>query len=170
MSDRPNILYVAEATATGGREGHSRTSDGRVDVDLDVPTEMGGTGGPGTNPEQLFATGYAACFQSALLRFAAGRKLDLSNSRITARVGIGLLDTGGMGLAAAIDLEAPVREVLMLELPLAPLCAPDCLGICPTCGVDRNERSCECPPPAADPRWAALDALRGEEALRGDEG
>lgn len=107
MSNRPNILYVAEATATGGREGHSRTSDGRVDVDLDVPTEMGGTGGPGTNPEQLFAAGYAACFQSALLRFAAGRKLDLSNSRVTARVGIGLLDTGGMGLAAAIDLEAP---------------------------------------------------------------
>jgi len=89
MSNRPNILYVAEATATGGREGHSRTSDGRVDVDLDVPTEMGGTGGPGTNPEQLFAAGYAACFQSALLRFAAGRKLDLSNSRVTARVGSG---------------------------------------------------------------------------------
>ena len=107
MNDRPNILYVAEATATGGREGHSRTSDGRVDVDLDVPTEMGGTGGPGTNPEQLFATGYAACFQSALLRFAAGRRLDLSTSRVTARVGIGLLDSGGMGLAAAIDLEAP---------------------------------------------------------------
>ena len=107
MSNRPNILYLAEATATGGREGHSRTSDGRVDVDLDVPTEMGGTGGPGTNPEQLFAAGYAACFQSALLRFAAGRKLDLSNSQVTARVGIGLLDTGGMGLAAAIDLEAP---------------------------------------------------------------
>jgi DUF177 domain-containing protein len=59
-----------------------------------------------------------------------------------------------------IDLELPVREVLMLELPLAPLCAPDCLGICPTCGVDRNERSCECPPPDRDIRWAALDALR----------
>src|SRR6266850_7297022 len=101
------ILYTAEATAEGGREGHARTSDGRLDVDLDVPSEMGGAGGPGTNPEQLFATGYAACFQSALLRFASGRKLDLSNSRITARVGIGLLDTGGMGLAAAIDLEAP---------------------------------------------------------------
>lgn len=68
-----------------------------------------------------------------------------------------------------IDLEAPVREALMLELPLAPLCGPDCLGICPTCGVDRNERSCECPPPEADPRWAALDALRGEGTLRGEE-
>jgi osmotically inducible protein OsmC len=68
---------------------------------------MGGTGGPGTNPEQLFAVGYAACFQSALLRIATGRKLDLSGSRITARVGIGLLRSGGLGLTAALDLEAP---------------------------------------------------------------
>ena len=68
---------------------------------------MGGTGGPGTNPEQLFAAGYAACFQSALLRIASGRKLDLSGSRITARVGIGPLSSGGLGLAAALDLDAP---------------------------------------------------------------
>jgi osmotically inducible protein OsmC len=107
MSNEPEILYTTEATATGGREGHARTSDGRVDVDLDVPTEMGGTGGPRTNPEQLFAAGYAACFQSALLRIASGRKLDLSGSRITAHVGIGLLNTGGFGLAAALDLDAP---------------------------------------------------------------
>jgi lipoyl-dependent peroxiredoxin len=107
MSQEPEILYTAEATVTGGREGHGRTSDGRLDVDLDVPSEMGGTGGPGTNPEQLFAVGYAACFQSALLRIATGRKLDVSGSRITARVGIGLLKSGGFGLAAALDLEAP---------------------------------------------------------------
>jgi osmotically inducible protein OsmC len=107
MSNQPEILYTAEATATGGREGHARTSDGRLDVDLDVPTEMSGTGGPGTNPEQLLAAGYAACFQSALLRFASGRKLDLSDSRITARVGIGPLASGGFGLSAALDLDAP---------------------------------------------------------------
>ena len=108
MIEQPQILYTAEATATGGREGHARTSDGRLDVDLDVPSEMGGSGGPGTNPEQLFAAGYAACFQSALLRFASGRKLDLSESRITARVGIGLLkSTGGFGLSAWLDLDAP---------------------------------------------------------------
>jgi Ohr subfamily peroxiredoxin len=107
MIEHPKILYTAEATATGGREGHSRTSDGRVDVDLDVPVEMGGTGGPGTNPEQLFATGYAACFQSAILRYATTRKLDLSDSRVTARVGIGTLKSGGIGLAAALDLDAP---------------------------------------------------------------
>jgi osmotically inducible protein OsmC len=107
MSNELEILYTAEATVTGGREGHGRTSDGRVNVDLDVPKEMGGGGGPGTNPEQLFAVGYAACFQSALLRLAGGRKLDLSGSRVTARVGIGLVRTGGLGLRAWLDLEAP---------------------------------------------------------------
>jgi lipoyl-dependent peroxiredoxin len=107
MSNELEILYTAEAVAEGGREGNARTSDGRLDVDLDVPTEMGGPGGPGTNPEQLFAAGYAACFQSALLRIASGRDLDLSGSRITARVGIGPLRTGGFGLAAALDLDAP---------------------------------------------------------------
>jgi Ohr subfamily peroxiredoxin len=107
VSDQPKILYTAEATATGGREGHVHTSDARLDIDLDVPSEMSGTGGPGTNPEQLFAAGYAACFQSALLRFASGRKLDLSGSRITARVGIGPVSSGGFGLAVALDLDAP---------------------------------------------------------------
>jgi Ohr subfamily peroxiredoxin len=107
MIEKPNVLYTAEATATGGREDHARTSDGRVDVDLDVPQEMGGTGGPGTNPEQLFATGWAACFQSALLRLAADRKLDLNGSRLTARVGIGPVPRGGFGLVAALDLDAP---------------------------------------------------------------
>jgi Ohr subfamily peroxiredoxin len=108
MTEQVEVLYTAEATAMGGREGHSRTSDGKVDVDLDVPTELGGTGGPGTNPEQLFAAGYAACFQSALLRYAAGRKLDLRGSHVTARVGIGTLRSGGLGLAAGLELNAPL--------------------------------------------------------------
>jgi lipoyl-dependent peroxiredoxin len=113
MLESPEILYTAEATATGGREGHAATSDGRIEVELDVPKEMGGSGGPGTNPEQLFAVGYAACFQSALLRFALGRGLDLSDSRVTSRIGIGLLKSGGLGLAVTLDLEAPglSREV-----------------------------------------------------------
>jgi osmotically inducible protein OsmC len=107
MNVPTKILYTAEATVEGGREGHARSSDGRLDVHLDVPTEMGGPpGGPGTNPEQLFAVGYAACFQSALLRVAAGRKLDLSGSRITARVSIGPVHDGGFGIAVALDLEA----------------------------------------------------------------
>jgi lipoyl-dependent peroxiredoxin len=101
------ILYTAEATTEGGRQGHARTSDGRLSVDLDVPTEMGGTGGPGTNPEQLFAAGYSACFQSSLMRLAGGRKLDLGDSRVTARVDIGPARSGGFGLAVTLDLDAP---------------------------------------------------------------
>ena len=113
MFEQPTVLYTTQATATGGREGHARTSDGRLDVDLDVPREMGGPGGPGTNPEQLFAIGWAACFQSSLLRVAIGAKLDLNGSRVTARVGIGPVPRGGFGLVAALDLDAPQlnREV-----------------------------------------------------------
>lgn len=107
MSTQPQVIYTAQATVTGGREGHARTSDGRLDVDLDVPSEMSGSGGPGTNPEQLFAAGYGACFQSALLRIASQRRLDASGWRITAHVAIGPLKSGGFGLAAGLDLLAP---------------------------------------------------------------
>ena len=102
-----NILYTAEAVVEGGRAGHGRTSDGRLTVELSVPKEMGGEGGPGTNPEQLFAVGYAACFQSTLLSVARGRKLDASDSTITARVGIGPAGHGAFGLTVALDLHAP---------------------------------------------------------------
>jgi lipoyl-dependent peroxiredoxin len=104
------VLYTAEATAAGGRDGHVRSSDGRLELDLAVPTEMGGSGRAGTNPEQLFAAGYAACFQSALYSVARGRrepKPDLSDSQLTARVGIGPTGHGGFGLAVTLDLHAP---------------------------------------------------------------
>jgi Ohr subfamily peroxiredoxin len=101
------ILYTAEAVVEGGREGHGRSVDGRLDVDLSVPEAMGGDGGPGTNPEELFAVGYAACFQSALLSVANGRKLDASESQITSRVGLGPTGHGGFGLTVALDLHAP---------------------------------------------------------------
>lgn len=107
MPNRPEVLYTAEATVTGGRAGEGRTSDGRVEVDFDIPQEMGGPGGPGTNPEQLFALGFAACFQSSIARFATMRRLDVTGTRLTARVGIGPLPTGGLGLAVALDLDAP---------------------------------------------------------------
>jgi Ohr subfamily peroxiredoxin len=100
-------LYTAEAVVEGGRAGHGRTSDGRLDVDLSIPEGLGGQGGTGTNPEQLFAVGYAACFQSALLNVANGRKLDASDSRIASRVALGPTGHGGMGLAVALDLHAP---------------------------------------------------------------
>jgi Ohr subfamily peroxiredoxin len=101
------VLYTAEAVTEGGRAGHSRTSDGRLEVQLSVPEDMDGPGGPGTNPEQLFAVGYGACFQSALLSVAQGRKLDAGDSQITARVGIGPTGHGGFGLQVSLDLHAP---------------------------------------------------------------
>jgi Ohr subfamily peroxiredoxin len=101
------VLYTAEAEVQGGRQGHGVTSDGRLEVDLSVPEEMGGDGGSGTNPEQLFAVGYAACFQSALLGVARGHGLEASSSRITSRVSIGPTGHGGFGLAVSLDLHAP---------------------------------------------------------------
>jgi Ohr subfamily peroxiredoxin len=101
------ILYTAEAILEGGRAGHGRTSDGRLDLQLSVPEEMGGQGGPGTNPEQLFAVGFGACFQSSLLAVANGRKLDAGDATITARVGIGPTGHGGFGLQVGLDLHAP---------------------------------------------------------------
>ena len=101
------VLYTAEAVVEGGRAGHGRTSDGRLEVDLSVPAAMSGDDGPGTNPEQLFAVGFAACFQSALLGVARGRKLDATESRMTSRVGIGPLDSGGFDLQVSLDLHAP---------------------------------------------------------------
>ena len=92
------VLYTAEATAVGGRAGHSRTSDGKVDVDLAIPTEMGGPGGPGTNPEQLFAAGYA----------------------VTARLGIGPIGDGRFGLTVQLLVHAPsISDRAVLEALVA---------------------------------------------------
>ena len=101
------VLYTAEAVVEGGREGHGRTLDGRLAVELSVPAAMSGDDGPGTNPEQLFAVGYAACFQSALLGVARGRNLDATGSQITSRVGVGPLESRGFGLQVSLDLAAP---------------------------------------------------------------
>jgi Ohr subfamily peroxiredoxin len=102
-----NILYTTEAVVDGGRAGYGRTLDGRLAVELSVPQEIGGEGGPGTSPEQLFAVGYAACFHSGLLSVARGRKLDASDSTVTAQVGIGPTDRGGFDVVVALDLRAP---------------------------------------------------------------
>ncbi len=97
-------LYTAEATAWGGREGRVASSDGRVDLTLSLPKGLGGDDGPGTNPEQLFATGYAACFHSALKAVARREKVDVSASAVTVRIEIGP-DDDGFALAAAIEVE-----------------------------------------------------------------
>jgi osmotically inducible protein OsmC len=100
-------LYTAEATAWGGREGRSASSDGNLDVQLVVPKELGGPGGKGTNPEQLFAAGYAGCFHSALKLVAQAQHVDVSESAVTVAVGIGPDDRGGFGLTVAIEAELP---------------------------------------------------------------
>ncbi|WP_430782351.1 organic hydroperoxide resistance protein [Actinoplanes sp. G11-F43] len=103
-----DALYTASATATGeGRQGHVRSSDGVLDFDLAIPKEMGGPGGALTNPEQLFAAGYAACFHSALKRVASTQKITLTDTAITVDVGIGPLPTGGFGLSVTIEAELP---------------------------------------------------------------
>jgi lipoyl-dependent peroxiredoxin len=100
------VLYTASATASGeGRNGHVRSSDGVLDLDLAVPKEMGGPGGALTNPEQLFAAGYAACFHNALRRVAAREHLSLVDTAVTVDVGIGPYDEGGLGLGVTIEAE-----------------------------------------------------------------
>jgi osmotically inducible protein OsmC len=103
-------LYTAVATATeGGRDGHTRTDDGKVDFALSSPKEMGGDGGPGTNPEQLFAAGYAACFANAMRSSARreGSLEDVEGATVTARVSIGALGKGRFGLAVKLDVGVP---------------------------------------------------------------
>ncbi|MGA9869629.1 MAG: organic hydroperoxide resistance protein [Rhodococcus sp. (in: high G+C Gram-positive bacteria)] len=100
-------IYTAEALATGeGRNGHARTSDGRLDLDLAIPEAMGGSG-DGTNPEQLFAAGYAACFHSALQMVARADKADVTDSAVGARVGIGPNDAGGFQLEVTLEVTLP---------------------------------------------------------------
>ena len=100
-------IYTAVALATGdGRNGHAESEDGILDLDLRVPKEMGGPGGA-TNPEQLFAAGYAACFHSALKLVAGQDELDVSGTEVSASVGIGSLDGGGFGLEVELDVTVP---------------------------------------------------------------
>ena len=99
------ILYTAVATSTGdGRNGHVRSSDGLIDTDVRTPKEMGGEGGA-TNPEQLFAAGYAACFHSALKATSKQHGVDVVDSAVTGEVGIGPKEGGGFELAVTLHVE-----------------------------------------------------------------
>ncbi|MFL6551316.1 MAG: organic hydroperoxide resistance protein [Povalibacter sp.] len=106
------VLYTAQATATGGRDGRAVSSDGVLNIQLSTPREMGGGGGQGTNPEQLFAAGYSACFLGAL-KFVAGKeKVALpAETSITGRVGIGAIPTGfGIQVELRISIPGVPRE------------------------------------------------------------
>jgi lipoyl-dependent peroxiredoxin len=109
-----NVLYTTRATATGGRDGSARSEDGRFEAKLSTPKELGGAGGDGTNPEQLFAAGYSACFLGALKFVAGQQKVALpDDTRVTGQVGIGKIPTG-FGIEVALTIHAPglAREQL----------------------------------------------------------
>ena len=100
-------IYTTTAHATGeGRNGHATSDDGVIDLELRMPKEMGGVGGA-TNPEQLFAAGYAACFHSALKLVAGQADTDVSGTAVSATVGIGMLAAGGFGLSVDLDVSVP---------------------------------------------------------------
>ena len=104
--DKIKVLFTATATANGGRNGHSESSDGVVKVDLSVPKEMGGPGRPGTaTPEHLFAAGYAACYGGALDFVAKQHKKDATKAQITCSVSIGPREGGGFGLSVKLRVE-----------------------------------------------------------------
>ena len=96
-------VYIAQATADGGRNGKIKSSDGVLNLEVRIPKEMGGPGGAYTNPEQLFAAGYAACFDSALQFVARHQKVAMKHSTVTAQVGIGPNSTGGFQLAVKLQ-------------------------------------------------------------------
>jgi len=110
-------MYTAEVTATGGRSGQVKSSDGIIDMPIQVPEGLGGKGGA-TNPEQLFAAGYAACFQSALQLVAGKQKIKLDeNSTVTAHVGLDQFEDGRFGLAVQLDVKVDgVEKVKAQEL------------------------------------------------------
>jgi osmotically inducible protein OsmC len=128
------ILHTAHATATGGRNGHTRNSDGLVDVELSVPKAMGGPGKPGTTtPEDLFAAGYAACFGGAVDLVARQQRVPAKDITVEAAVGIGKNDAGGFGLK--VDLSVRMSGVTQEE---ADRLVQDAHQICPYSNATRN--------------------------------
>ncbi|SEF07802.1 organic hydroperoxide resistance protein [Streptomyces sp. Ag109_O5-10] len=129
-----DVLYTAVATAENGRDGRVATDDGRLDVVVNPPKEMGGSGA-GTNPEQLFAAGYSACFQGALAVVARQAGADVSGSRVTAKVGLGKNEEG-FGIIVEISAEIPgVEEGVAREL------VERAHGVCPYSKATRGNIS-----------------------------
>ena len=109
--DHPTVLYKAHAYATGGREGRAESSDKVLDVKLTTPKELGGAGAAGTNPEQLFAAGYSACFLGAMKFVAGSQKMLLPvDTSVNGQVGIGPNGNGGFGLQVALNISLPGME------------------------------------------------------------
>jgi len=121
-------LYTTEATATGGRSGFAKTADGAFAVALTTPKELGGPGGAGNNPEQLFAAGYSACFLGAVKFVGGQKKLTIAeDSTVTATVGIGPRDDGegfGLDVALAVSLPGLERDVAQAVVDQAHIVCP----------------------------------------------
>lgn len=116
MTKLTKTLYTATALASGGREGKARSNDGRLEVNLSTPKELGGPGGAGTNPEQLFAAGYSACFLSALKFVAMQSKVNLgSEASVEGAVNIGSIPSGGFGLEAELRISLPGVDKTVAE-------------------------------------------------------
>src|SRR5207247_1487725 len=134
--DKIKPLFTATATAIGGRNGHTETSDGIVKTDLSLPKEMGGPGKPGTaTPEHLFAAGYAACFGGALDFVGKRAKKDAAKARITCAVTIGPRDGGGFGLAVKLS----VQDKTLPQAELAALAREAHEQICPYSHATRKQ-------------------------------
>jgi Ohr subfamily peroxiredoxin len=103
-------LYTAKVTATGGRNGHVKSDNGVLDIQVRIPESMGGPKGDYLNPEMLFAGGYAACFDSALANVIRTEKVKAGTTTVTAEVSIGKLEAGGFGLAVTLEVEVPGIE------------------------------------------------------------
>lgn len=128
------VLYRTNATATGGRDGRAATKDGSLEVKLATPKELGGAGGPGNNPEQLFAAGYAACFIGAMKAVAAqgGPKVP-ADAKVTAEIGIGPRSEGGFGLDIALEVSLPGVDRAEAEALVA-----KAHQVCPYSNATRN--------------------------------
>ena len=133
------VLYKTTATATGGRDGQAATKDGSFKVSLATPKELGGGGGPGNNPEQLFAAGYAACFIGAMKFVASqgGPKVP-NDATVTATVGIGPRSEGGFGLTAKLDVSLPG-----LDQAAAQQLVEEADQVCPYSNATRNNIAVE---------------------------
>ncbi|TYC56293.1 organic hydroperoxide resistance protein [Rhodobacterales bacterium] len=129
-----DVLYETKARATGGRDGHAETLSGSFKVDLATPKELGGAGGAGNNPEELFAAGYAACFIGALKNVGGKEKVSLpKETSIVSTVGIGPRSEGGFGLTVALEVSLPGIDKSVAEDLVA-----KAHEVCPYSNATRN--------------------------------
>lgn len=130
-----DVLYETSAVATGGRDGTAKTKDGSLELTLATPKELGGAGGAGNNPEQLFAAGYAACFIGAM-KFVASQRTDVTlpaDVNVEATVGIGPRSEGGFGLEVALSVTIPGMDKTFADDVVAPA-----HQVCPYSNATRN--------------------------------